>query len=94
MTVDVAKLRELLDRYEHSKVAEPDEWYPNDALGRIRADDRSYHVGRLANALLNTAPELLAVFEAACKDVDESGIEAGYISRALIDAVDAARRST
>jgi hypothetical protein len=61
----MAELLLLVQRYNHSKIAGPDEWYPHELLGRVRANDRTYHCCNLANALLRNADLLVNVLDYA-----------------------------
>lgn len=63
MTLDLDRLRALQRLYEESETAPPDAMVPNDVLGQVRANDRTYHFCIYINAVFSAAPDLLAIAE-------------------------------
>lgn len=98
MSVDIAKLRRLQKLYEDSKTAPPEAMVLNDVLGEVHANDRTYHACIFVNALLNAAPMLLSIAEAASDWAGWDGSDDTATLRAKLDtlhaAVDAARSKT
>jgi hypothetical protein len=92
VTIDVKRIRELLAK------AEPTPW---EAWGSELVATRPGSYVSLAScqheddtaliaAAVNAAPQLLAVYEAACRACEVIDSSAGYITQELYDAVEAA----